>query len=307
MRRALRTFCIALIALPIGLAVSLCNADVASYVARRVNLFNGEWITSVNAAGTGTNNLIRSNASNYTDINGTSFIDFLIGGTNESFIANDAFVFDSGTNFKITTNTGDGADTGRICMLGAGTSDDAARGAYVCTNGNEVGSGRLYLGSGSAGITTLDTANFYIRNVDTSIKWLFDASGNISGDATNGGRIYFQRALRGVSDNMGTLAAAGSTQTDAAALPTTVTRVTGANGTVGVKLPAIGSAIVAGQEMTIINSSTTSVLKLYSAAAGELITGQAGTTAISMAAKTIARCRAYDATNWYCGIEGAPY
>lgn len=35
------------------------------------------------------------------------------------------------------------------------------------------------------------------------------------------------------------------------------------------------------------------------AAAGETISGQSGTTAISLAAKLMLRCYKYDASNWY--------
>jgi hypothetical protein len=113
-------------------------------------------------------------------------------------------------------------------------------------------------------------------------------------------------ALAGVKENIGTLAAAGSTQTDAAAIATTVARVTAADGTKGVKLPAL-AGIPAGRQLTIINSDVTNALKVYSNAAGETIDGQAGTTAVSVAAKLLLRCWAYDATNWYCEKGVTPF
>lgn len=105
----------------------------------------------------------------------------------------------------------------------------------------------------------------------------------------------------------GTVAGAGTTQADATSVGTsTVIKVTGADGTVGVNLPAL-STLQPGSSVAIINSSTASALKVYSAAAGELISGQSGTTAISLAAKLILTCTKYDASNWYCGKSVTPY
>lgn len=109
-----------------------------------------------------------------------------------------------------------------------------------------------------------------------------------------------------VTPDVGTLAATGSTQTDAAAVVTAVSRVTAADGTKGVKLPAL-STVAVGQVIEVINSDVTNALKLYSDAAGELLSGQAGTTAISIAAKVTVRCRKYDATNWYVEKGVTPY
>jgi len=105
----------------------------------------------------------------------------------------------------------------------------------------------------------------------------------------------------------GTLAGAGTTQADAAAITfQDIVRVTGADGTVGVKLPALSNVSV-GQSITVINTNTVSLLKVYSNDAAELISGQAGTTAISLAAKLTFVCIKYDATNWYCGKNVLPY
>lgn len=137
-------------------------------------------------------------------------------------------------------------------------------------------------------------------------RWRVNSSGDLAGNTTNGGNILFQKALTGVADNIATLAAAGSSITDAAQIVTTSVRVTGANGTVGVKLPALASVPV-GFKMRVINSNTSSALLLYSAAAGELISGQAGNTAISIAAKLTVFIEKYDATNWYLAKGVLPY
>lgn len=124
-------------------------------------------------------------------------------------------------------------------------------------------------------------------------------------DQTFGGNLSFA-ALKGIGNNIATLAALGTTQANAAPVISTVARVTGANGTVGVKLPALAS-IITGGEVKVVNSSTASALNVYSNAAGELISGQAGTTAISLAAKLVLTCTKFDATNWYAEKSVLPY
>ena len=103
-----------------------------------------------------------------------------------------------------------------------------------------------------------------------------------------------------------TLAALGATQADAAPVVSQKARVTGANGTVGVKLPALASVPV-GYQIKVINSSVASALNVYSDAVGELISGQAGTTAISLAAKLVLTVTKFDATNWYAEKSVLPY
>lgn len=126
----------------------------------------------------------------------------------------------------------------------------------------------------------------------------------LMGIGTPGGQAAQLDASYGVSS--GTLAAAGTTITDAAAVTAEFTRVTGADGTKGVKLPLLSSVPI-GKLITIVNSDTVSALKVYSNAAGELITGQAGNTAISLAAKLMLRVVKYDATNWYAEKGVTPY
>lgn len=118
--------------------------------------------------------------------------------------------------------------------------------------------------------------------------------------------IIFAAPLVGPAPSTATLAAAGSTQTDAAVVASNLCIVTAANGTKGVRLPPL-AAVPVGTCITIVNTDLVSALKVYSDAAGELITGQAGTTAISLAAKLMLRCYKYDATNWYAEKGVLPY
>lgn len=116
---------------------------------------------------------------------------------------------------------------------------------------------------------------------------------------------YYNRVIGSIT----TLAATGSTIADAALVPfnVLVTRVTAADGTKGVKLPLLAK-VKKGVTYTIINTDVAAAaLKIYSNAAGELITSQAGSTAISLASKLFLQCIKYDATNWYCSKGVLPY
>lgn len=109
-----------------------------------------------------------------------------------------------------------------------------------------------------------------------------------------------------VAYDTGTFAAAGSTAADCVALTASHSRVTGADATKGACLPLLSTRNI-GDEFVVTNTDTTNALKVYSAGVAELISGQAGTTAISLAAKLQLICRKYDATNWYCGKTVTPY
>jgi hypothetical protein len=212
--------------------------------------------------------------------------------------------------FTVTARTSDGADGGSLLMSGGGAYD-LARGAGLLLAGNEFnGSAVLRAGDASSADIRLQLENagseVIVEDYTTGQLWTFSNGGTLANNSTNGGPILFNKALSGVGNNIGTLAGAGTTQADAAAVVTTVARVTGANGTVGVNLPSLAS-VSTGQTVKVINSDVTNALKVYSAAVGELISGQAGTTAISLAAKLVLSCTKYDATNWYCEKSVTPY
>lgn len=134
----------------------------------------------------------------------------------------------------------------------------------------------------------------------SSTGWFAVGGGPLNGSQT------FSLAGSGVVHDIGTLAALGTTITDAAAITHEITVVTATDDTVGVKLPAL-AAVSLGQIFIVINSVTNKTLKIYSNASGELISGQAGDTAIVAAAKLSMFFLAYDSTHWYA-IKGVlPY
>lgn len=106
--------------------------------------------------------------------------------------------------------------------------------------------------------------------------------------------------------DVATLAAAGSTQADAAVVASRFARVTGASGTNGVRVPALAT-VPNGYEFIVNNSSTANALRLYSNSGVELLSGQSGTTAIVIPAKVTARVIKFDASNWYVALGVTPY
>lgn len=119
-----------------------------------------------------------------------------------------------------------------------------------------------------------------------------------AGVQTNYGRNVFVESAFGM--DVGTFAAAGSTATDATALsgyPTYV--VTGADGTVGVKLPVQAtstSGTIPRMSVRIYNSSA-STLKVYPDTGGN-INGGSTNASVNVAANTYATFQSVDGTIW---------
>lgn len=92
-----------------------------------------------------------------------------------------------------------------------------------------------------------------------------------------------------------TVAAAGSTQTDAAAIATGFTLVSAANATKGVLLPAAAAGLVC-----IVKNidAANAMLKIWPAGTN-VINALSASAAFSIAAKTSVILVAYDATTWY--------
>jgi hypothetical protein len=100
---------------------------------------------------------------------------------------------------------------------------------------------------------------------------------------------------------------AGSSATDATQLSNVsqLAVVTGADGTKGVKLPA-GASTPLGTTLVVVNTDVTSALKVY-AAGSETIGLQAGSTAISVAAKVSVIFYLSSPTTWQAIKGVTPY
>lgn len=93
-----------------------------------------------------------------------------------------------------------------------------------------------------------------------------------------------------------TLAATGSTQTDAAQITGELVKVTGADATKGVKLPACTDTQRLTTSITVWNSAA-AVLKVYGATGG-VINGGSANAATSCAANTVMVFRLFAADTW---------
>lgn len=94
-------------------------------------------------------------------------------------------------------------------------------------------------------------------------------------------------------NSVGTLAAAGSTQSDAAQIVSQITTVSAADGTKGVKLPACA----AGEIFIIYSSVATNGLKVYPASGDDINDGTAD-AAVTIEGKTMAIFVGQDTGTW---------
>ncbi len=95
-----------------------------------------------------------------------------------------------------------------------------------------------------------------------------------------------------VLSDVGTVAADGSSISDAAAVATHVAIVTAANGTKGVKLPTGATT----GEVYVVGNHAAAVLKLY--ATSETLNGVAGATGLSVSGSAAALCIKSGASTW---------
>ena len=119
----------------------------------------------------------------------------------------------------------------------------------------------------------------------TTITGATISGGTVSAtDLTTTGGLYLKTA---------TVAATGSTQTDAASVSDGLTLVTAADGTKGVKLPAA----IAGRTV-ILKNGAAAILKVWPAS-GDGINAITVDSNYVLAANTSSLLIAYDATTWY--------
>lgn len=131
------------------------------------------------------------------------------------------------------------------------------------------------------------------------------ASGKVSGDAVGRPIGYaieaasandvFEWVMEDVSPllDVGSLAAAGTDNTNGGAIVATFTTVSAADGTKGVVLPAA----VAGSEFYVYNEHATNGLKVFPASGDDINDGSAD-AAVTIEGKTLAHCRALDGSTW---------
>lgn len=122
---------------------------------------------------------------------------------------------------------------------------------------------------GAAGLFTEDNVNF---NYNSTSKLLTVKEAQVNGDIIAGAA---NKGIR-LDTVSGSLAATGTTVTDAAAITHCATTVSGGNGSNGVRLPAITSAADKGRIYMIFNASA-DAFKVYAESGGS-INGSASLT-----------------------------
>lgn len=249
--------------------------------------------------------------STHLSLNGSQLQYQPYGDSNRSFTltapSDTAFTFqfgDGGTTaaqwLTMSSSTSDGDDDGRV-LIGGGGDASNTRGAYASFSGNEettvAGAAQIVAGNVAGGKVQLRTIGAQPIEVETTnaVRWQFEADGDLASDATNGGNVVLGKALSGVIEYVGTLAATGTVQGDAAALVSYLTTVTGADAAKGIILPATP---VAGAKYTIINTAN-AVLKIYPGT-GDTISGLSANTNMSAAAYTVTYCHAVSTSAWWC-------
>jgi len=241
-------------------------------------------------------------------IAGSVTADDVTGSDSSLGIAGKAGSSGAGGAVAVVGGAGDGAAGGAITVTGGAGGADSAGGAVtiaggVPASGNANGgasgiAGGAGSGTGTGGAASVTSgasagATGTAGNVNIDCGAAAGGTpGTINIGAANAGAIALGKMP---SVPSATVAAAGSSQSDAAAIAAGFTLVTAANGTKGVKLPAAA----AGSICIVKNiDAANAVLKVYPNT-DDAINAIAANGALSMAAKTSAIFVAYDATTWY--------
>jgi len=185
----------------------------------------------------------------------------------------------TGSIFSLLASTSDASDTSEIRCRAAGAFANGRGAGWVAYGADHAtNAGELHL-FGDGGKLFLETVghDVYVQP-GGNLRWSFQTVGDLANDATNGGNIVFNRDSTGVLNSVtSSLAAAGSSQGDAAAITRIVTKITSPSPTAGVRLPA---SIPVGLEFTVVNPSATKT-KLYPAS-GENINALSTNAAIDI-------------------------
>lgn len=180
-------------------------------------------------------------------------------------------------------------------VVGNGINYTGAEGFLFGGSGGTMGGQFKFAAIGGGFDTGLErsaAATVEITDASTGVGSLSAANATLSGN------VILSGALSGIRyGGAASLAAAGTNQGTAATIATRLTFVTGANGTVGVALPA---SFGVGDVYYINNTSGASVLNLYATGA-DTINGAAGSGAQSVAAQATAVCFGQTADSaWRC-------
>lgn len=119
-------------------------------------------------------------------------------------------VLDSSNNVLIQTGTSDGADTSRLSLVAAGARG-ISRGAGIDLYGNEdpgSNDGNIYIIPGDVGGSLIDlrisnaSGSVGVRRTSGNLSWQFNAAGDLTSVAAEGGDLIFARAGKTISMQM---------------------------------------------------------------------------------------------------------
>lgn len=174
---------------------------------------NATYLKWRNAAGSANIDVLNVGSGNQTSLN-TSIepISLRVGGTDEFYFGGD-YIRYTGANTSFTANSADAADSQEICLAGGGACS-VARGGYVAVYGNEdggAGDALLTAGNAANSNVTIDAAaaagTVILQTASTS-RWVLEADGDLTSQATNGGDLNISSAGKTLSLQEGTAAAA---------------------------------------------------------------------------------------------------
>lgn len=198
---------------------------------------------------------------------------------------------------SINSATADADDDSTLCLAGGGTCGSSSRGAFSALYGNEhatlAGQANLVTGNISGADLKFNTNDdiFFNTLAEGNLFIITDAGNIVATGSTTTTGLNFPAA------NFETVAGAGSTVSDAAALSATkhVHQITGANGTLGWKF----ASATAGQFEVLLNT-TAGVAKVYAVAGGTCNGGSADAACTLLSGIAPHLCYATAANAWIC-------
>jgi len=133
-------------------------------------------------------------------------------------------------------------------------------------------------------------------------RWTISSSGDLNGDATNGGDLVFDKALKGPRVAVAqSVAATGTIQADAAAITANIVSITTGGENTGVIIPQ-GNGI--GHEILLYNGTATNK-KIYPSIGGTFDNGAANAPTILPTLKSVQlTCFTASGTTWITNRSG---
>lgn len=295
--------------------MSLCGFQgpcADTLVSGSAALANDAYLIWNNAAGSATINVLKVDSGDETILNADTGdgVHLQIAGDaqrvlNYTAASDTALVltFGDGTasqQLDFRGSSADAADSQAICISGAGSCNDATRGSWVLSKGNEVsGGGDLELSSGNASNSDINlnlgssTSVVAVRDSSTNLFAAFDPT-----SGSGGLRFASAYGLR-FAAYVPTLAATPAAGTNDFKIGYNAVPTAAANA--GALLPASPTQ---GDIYEIANTGPNSI-SVYPGSGDAINAGTANQRLVVPTLNTV-RCIANSASLWYCSLNAAP-